>query len=346
MRKLGLIALAATAAAAPVAMAQTVPDPDPFYGIPSLRLNIATAVAAQAPAAMEAPRPGTTWREGAPQMQVRSGPRPAPQLPPPPHVETQPGLGTPVGTVRMLVRRDGAGMAPQMHGGTRMGEGRAQRVIIRRAGQAAGGMGMHGGGRGMHRFHRIDRGGMLPPRWFGSQFVIRNWGGYGFPQPFGGARWIRYYDDALLVDRDGRVRDGRYGMNWDRYDNDWRYDDEGVPMYAGDGGYDDDGYDGGYDDEGEDYRDQYPHGGEVYAQGPHGPPPQPCGPCGARSGYSSYGYGYSTGPVVVTETIVTEAPTVETRTYYEYVTQRVRAAPRHRAAPRRAPARPRAGERG
>ena len=30
-----------------------------------------------------------------------------------------------------------------------------------------------------------------------------------------GTRWVRYYDDAVLIDPDGRVIDTRYGIEWD-----------------------------------------------------------------------------------------------------------------------------------
>src|SRR3954452_277252 len=67
MKKLALALLVGAAALAPLTLsAQTVPDPDPFYGIPNISLNIPTAAAAQAmmpppPAA----RAGTTWSAGA-----------------------------------------------------------------------------------------------------------------------------------------------------------------------------------------------------------------------------------------------------------------------------------------
>ncbi|MEA3052881.1 MAG: hypothetical protein QOG72_1784 [Sphingomonadales bacterium] len=205
---------------------------------------------------------------------------------------------------------------------------------------------MPGHGPGMHR---IGRGGIVPPFFIGPQFMINDWRTFGFPQPMPGGRWIRYYDDALLVDRDGRVMDGRYGWDWDRYGDrgdhaDERYDDDRD--YGGD--------DYGRDDYGRDDRDG---GGEWADGGPdrrhHGervvrvfrhdggdrgdcrrscvrvrhvpPPPQP--------GYG-YGYGYGQaygcgcGGVVITETTTTTAPVVEMRTYYETVTE-------HRAAPRR-----------
>lgn len=75
----------------------------------------------------------------------------------------------------------------------------------------------------------------------------------------------------------------------------------------------------------------------------------PAYPYGYPYGYG-YGYGCGCGAVVITETTTTTAPVVETRTYYETVTERV--APRRiyrKPAPRRAaPSKvlPRSGERG
>ena len=194
------------------------------------------------------------------------------------------------------------------------------------------------------RFVRFQRGATIPHVWFGPQFHVQNWGLYGFPQPFAGGRWIRHYDDAYLIDRDGRVRDGRYGMDWDRYGERWDQDDNGVPVYAGDGDYqpgdhdyewaerydrdhrrggDDDGYGhhgedrevgranvlvrrDGHDGPGCDGRVRVEH----QRHGGCAPPPPPRG-CGApRCGQGQgYGYGwYGWGPVLVTETIVTTAP--------------------------------------
>jgi len=198
------------------------------------------------------------------------------------------------------------------------------------------GHGWTGGGHRNMSWQRIDRGGHVPRNWWGSRFRIRNWNSYGFPQPWGGGQWIRYYDDALLIDRSGRVLDGRYGYDWNRYGGNWAYGDDGVP-YADDGAY------GDYGDDGAGYGDDYADGDEDY-----GPPPPPrcermCGAPAVRG----YGYGYGYGPVVVTTTTVTEAPVVETRTTYETVVERVRVAPRHRrSCGCRRVAPPRAGERG
>ena len=56
MRKLGLIALAASAAVDPVS-AQTVPDPNAYDGMPDLRLSLPSGAAAAAAPAAPAPAP-------------------------------------------------------------------------------------------------------------------------------------------------------------------------------------------------------------------------------------------------------------------------------------------------
>jgi Ni/Co efflux regulator RcnB len=205
---------------------------------------------------------------------------------------------------------------------------------------------MHGAPGGQHRgrfghIPRINRGGFVSSGWWGPQFVVRNWQGYGFPQPFGGGRWIRYYDDALLIDRQGRVHDSRYGYDWDRYGDRWGQDERGVPVYVGDGDYEPEDYDYEW---AEDY--ERGHGRDRMVR--HDGRSQGYG---QAYGYGA-GYGCGCGPVVVTETTTTTAPVVELVTTYEYVTEyethRAKAAPRERKvirrAPAPAPARP--GERG
>lgn len=173
-------------------------------------------------------------------------------------------------------------------------------------------------------YRQISRGGTVPGYWSAPEYGINNYGHYGFAQPLAGTRWVRYYDDALLVDTNGRVYDGRYGMDFDRYGDRWGRDRRGVPIYVGDGefrtqdrdyalaerleregsgrlAYDRDyPYDApyrgqgrsdqgrsaeGYDDDGYDDRD--------YAEGNHG-----------NAGYG-YGSGYRPGYVMVTETVTT-----------------------------------------
>lgn len=186
-----------------------------------------------------------------------------------------------------------------------------------------GAMTSHGGGhmKGMKRWQRFGRGHVIPPHFRGRQFFVHDWRSFGFPAPMPGGQWIRYHDDALLVDGHGRVMDSRYDWDWDRRGGHMAHDDGGYDDYDRDD-YDrhdygrDDDY--GYEDRGDCRSDC----GRVR----HIPPPP------VHPGYGhGYGYGYGAGcacgPVVVTETITTTAPVMETRTYYETVTER-RAAPR------------------
>ncbi len=210
---------------------------------------------------------------------------------------------------------------------------------------------MHGGGQmhgQMKGFQRFGRGHVIPPHFRGRQFVVQDWRTFGFPAPMQGGQWIRYYDDALLIDGDGRVLDSRYGWDWD----------QGGDHMA----YGDDHHDGGYDRYDEDLGDgdDYGRGDERAEDGHHGdrkrvvrvirrgdgargdcrrncarvrhiPPPPPPHPGYGYGQAYGYGYGYGAGcgcgPVVITETTTTTAPVVEMRTYYETVRE-PRAAPR------------------
>ncbi|HEX9964968.1 MAG TPA: RcnB family protein [Allosphingosinicella sp.] len=203
--------------------------------------------------------------------------------------------------------------------------------------------GIRGGGRmkgmnGMKGWHRFGRGHIIPPHFRGRQFFVNNWHSFGWPAPMPGGQWIRYHDDALLIDRDGRVMDGRYGWDWDgrgggrmAYDED-RYDED----YGYDGDYADEDWDErGHRGEGDRvvrvYRRDGGRGGDCRRDcGPvHHVPPPPHPGYGHGGGYGyGYGGGCACGPVVITETTTTTAPVVEQVTYYETVSE-------HRAAPRR-----------
>src|SRR3954452_18418329 len=77
MRLLALVALAASAAPFAPALAQTVPDQDPYYGVAPDR-------APPPPAHMrQGPPPGATWHGPPPQMQMQ-----APQM----HMQMQNGM--------------------------------------------------------------------------------------------------------------------------------------------------------------------------------------------------------------------------------------------------------------
>ena len=315
MSKLRLIvALAASVALAPMVSAQTVSDPDLASGVPQIGIQSAAAAAQAMPHAARPGAPhagGMTRGSGAGHWSGR-GPVVRPHPGPQPHMAGHPGMRREIRREVRNVRHPGA-----IRGGGSYHRGRFAHVP------------------------RINRGFVVPQFWWGPQFVVHNWSGYGFQQPFAGARWIRYYDDALLIDRSGRVHDGRYGLDWDRYEDRWSTDGNGIPVYVGDGDFEPEERD--YEwaerwDRGEiqeDYADRYEE--EGYASGPvqqHGP----------AYGYGlphGYGAAYGTcacGPVVVTETTVTTPAVVEEVTYYEYETVRS-PAPRARAHSKKVKAR-------
>ena len=81
---------------------------------------------------------------------------------------------------------------------------------------------------GWNAYRRPATGFVLPAYWINPSYYIGDYGAFGLPAPAVGYGWSRYYDDAVLTDRYGRVVDMRPGYDWDRY-----------------GGYDDS--DAGYD---------------------------------------------------------------------------------------------------
>jgi Ni/Co efflux regulator RcnB len=281
--------------------------------VPDQDYGVAPDRAPPPPARMrQAPPPGTTWHSNGAPMQMQQQMQMRGQMMPPPQM----GYGQ---------------------------QGQRQNFVLHRTGP---GPAM---GRRHVDYRHIQRGGFVPNRWWGPNVQVRNWQMYGFPQPFAGGRWIRYYDDALLIDGSGRVYDSRPGWDWDRYGDRWSYGDDGVPFY---GDEDDDDY----RSERREYVERYDHRDmgpgpqvreRVYMQQapmPMGPPP-----CANVCG-GGYGYGYGAGPVLVTETTITEAPVVEQRTIVTYETVRVPV--RHRrhvvrcGCRRAAPPPPVYGERG
>jgi Ni/Co efflux regulator RcnB len=196
--------------------------------------------------------------------------------------------------------------------------------------------------------HHLRRGLILPPIFFGPQFEIGNWQLYGFAEPGPDQRWIRYYDDAYLVDGDGRILDEREDMDWGRYGGDWDMEGE-MPRHREiivDARH----------------ADGHGHGDErrrveTRVDGGPGYPPPPPPPPGYGYGYG-YGagyYGYGVAYPIVIETVTTSGGG-----YSEEVTEelvRVRAPRRHvvrrrprctcqAPRPRPAPPPPPAGERG
>lgn len=63
-------------------------------------------------------------------------------------------------------------------------------------------------------YRRPSRGWQLPGYWMGSGFRIPDYRSYGLSAPGAGLFWVRYYDDAVLVDGRGRVHDWNDGIAW------------------------------------------------------------------------------------------------------------------------------------
>jgi Ni/Co efflux regulator RcnB len=208
--------------------------------------------------------------------------------------------------------------------------------------------------------HRLQPGFIVPPMWFGPQFHVTNWQMYGFAPPPPRHRWVRYHDDAYLIDDGGRIRDTRYGMDWDRYGERWDMED-GIPHYYGRGDFRPGPEDYAWverfrgDHGGEDYADYEdedygPGHGPAYGHGygPPGPPPgchpgpQPCG--GFMPAGYGYGYGVIAYPIVIETTVVSGGCGCVEEVVEEAVEYRHQRA-RHRPRPRR-PAPPPPGERG
>lgn len=119
---------------------------------------------------------------------------------------------------------------------------------------------------GWNAYRRMKRGRVLPGYWISQAFYIGDWSTYGLIAPPPGYFWTRYYNDAVLIDRSGRVYDSVAGINWDTYG---AYDDGDYGSgYNGGYGYNGPGY--GYDGPPPAYGAPYPAPGATYSQSPDG----------------------------------------------------------------------------
>ncbi|OYY89934.1 MAG: hypothetical protein B7Y45_09970 [Sphingomonas sp. 28-66-16] len=106
---------------------------------------------------------------------------------------------------------------------TFQGAARGQRWGGQVGGRWVGGMQAPGG---WQAYRRPSRGWTLPRYWVAPSFFIGNYASYGLSVPPQGYYWTRYYDDAVLVDRGGRVWDSVNGLDWDRDDDGGAYLDQ------------------------------------------------------------------------------------------------------------------------
>ncbi|RYD59259.1 MAG: hypothetical protein EOP60_02240 [Sphingomonadales bacterium] len=204
------------------------------------------------------------------------------------------------------------------------------------------------GGWGAYR--RLGRGHRMPQYWLGGSFGIGDYLNFGLAAPPQGYRWIRYYDDAVLIDYDGQVWDTVGGIAW-----------AGAGGYAGGSHSNSNSY--SYSSAGATIQPVDPNAYYQQQQYPGGyAPPATYAPPAAQygSGYgASYGSSYQQGsyyygaPTSSTVSSVVIIPTTTTTTIVEeeiieesvVTTSYVRAAPRRVARrvtpPKRYRAKPR-----
>ncbi|MBR0552234.1 RcnB family protein [Stakelama marina] len=59
------------------------------------------------------------------------------------------------------------------------------------------------------------RGWVLPEYWTAPRFRIADYAAWNLPEPTAGQQWVRYFDDAVLIDRYGRVDRTAGRVDWE-----------------------------------------------------------------------------------------------------------------------------------
>ncbi|WP_375421415.1 RcnB family protein [uncultured Sphingomonas sp.] len=81
-------------------------------------------------------------------------------------------------------------------------------------------------------YRRPTRGWALPVYWQAQRFAVADWRALGLREPLPGYRWMRYHDDAVLVDRNYSIFDVATGAAGTGGDPFYANDDR---VYAGPG---------------------------------------------------------------------------------------------------------------
>ncbi len=70
---------------------------------------------------------------------------------------------------------------------------------------------------GNYAYRHFSHGGTVPPLWRDDRFYVREWFAFGLTEPAFGYRWIRYYNDALLINvSTGAVAEVMPDIDWGR----------------------------------------------------------------------------------------------------------------------------------
>lgn len=194
---------------------------------------------------------------------------------------------------------------------------------------------------GWNAYRRLDRGAPLPGYWMRADFRVADYLRYGLSAPPRGYSWMRYYDDAVLVDGRGEVWESVGGIGW----GDGTASESSASAgagYAQPGTIQPVDPNGTYDTP-IPYPTPYPGGYAPPVAPPpvvqYAPPPcvQACGGGYAYPGatyYGAGGYAYAGGGV--TTVIINPAPIVTTTVVTEEIIEEVTTTTYVRAAPRRA----------
>ena len=175
------------------------------------------------------------------------------------------------------------------------------------------------GGWGAYR--RPTRGWRLPSYWIGSNFWIDDFAYYGLATPPRGYRWLRYYDDAVMIDDRGRVYDSVGNIGWDQYEGAYGPAPQGY--YTAPGRWEGT-YTGTWTQAPQPLRApppavtyQQPQVVEVPAGGYY----QSYGAGGYASGVTINGQFYPAGPPGSVSTVTVQSAPVVTTTVTEYITE-------------------------
>lgn len=192
----------------------------------SLVIAAVVATLAMAGTAADAQRIGPNGQRTMPMP----NPQPVPPPPPPgPNPGNWQGSPPPRPNPQPMPRPNPGGWnGGQWQGGGQWSGNRGQWNGRSRWGSRIGGVWWAGAQApgGWSGYTRVKRGKRLPGYWVSPNYIINDWQLYGLGAPPAGYYWSRYYNDAVLIDRDGTVLDSIGSVDWDRYQGGYAYDEE------------------------------------------------------------------------------------------------------------------------
>ncbi len=302
---------------------------------------MATALLATLPAAAQVyggrgsiPAPGGSYGGNVPMPRPPMVSPGTPQVPSAPPV-VRGGPGVPTAGPRVWQNGRWNALPPRGHGQVAQHNGNANRWGNRIDGRWYAGAQAPGG---WNAYRRMGRGHHLPNYWMGSGFRIPDYLSWGLAAPPYGYFWVRYYDDAVLVDGRGDVWDSVSGIGWDDGYDAGAWADSGGSYSSS---YSYSGTGAGYREpiqpvDPNDYYDGYSRG-SLPPAGAIGAPPAAQVQGYYGSGQAYYGGSYQAGaayygaPVGTTVIVVPGATTTTTTVTEEVIESRatyVRSAPR------------------